>query len=111
MVGVASGMAELDIDGDDGGAPESPAELAALGIDDAERTQLAQLYSGPPKVRAASMASDLRTYLGTGWPLDRARGEPMQATPRRTLLFRICALDPDRGPPLGITRLTEIIGG
>src|SRR5262249_8323876 len=33
------------IDGDDAGAPESPAELAALGIDAAERTQLAQLYN------------------------------------------------------------------
>jgi RHS repeat-associated protein len=45
MVGVTGGMAELDIDGNDSGAPESPAELAALGIDAAERTQLAQLYS------------------------------------------------------------------
>ncbi len=44
LVGESGGMAELDIDGNDAGAPESPAELAALGIDAAERTQLAQLY-------------------------------------------------------------------
>jgi hypothetical protein len=35
-------MADLDIDGS--GNPASPAALAALGITDAERTQLAQTY-------------------------------------------------------------------
>lgn len=45
LVGVTAGMAELDIDGNDGGNPESAGELAALGIDAAERTQLAGLYS------------------------------------------------------------------
>jgi RHS repeat-associated protein len=45
LVGVTGGMADLDIDGNDSGAPESPVELAALGIDAAERTELATLYS------------------------------------------------------------------
>jgi RHS repeat-associated protein len=44
LVGNGGGMADLDIDRD-GGAPESPAELAALGIDAAERTALAGLYT------------------------------------------------------------------
>ena len=45
LVGVdGGGLAELDIDGDDAGAPESQGELAALGIDAAERTELAQAY-------------------------------------------------------------------
>ncbi len=43
IVGVTSGMAELDVDGS--GAPASPAALAALGISNDERIRLAQLYA------------------------------------------------------------------
>jgi hypothetical protein len=42
ILSVTSGMADLDIDGS--GNPASVAALAALGISDAERTQLAQTY-------------------------------------------------------------------
>ncbi|WP_295433562.1 PKD domain-containing protein [uncultured Thiodictyon sp.] len=43
VVGVTGAMADLDTDG--GGSADSPAVLAALGIDDAERVKLAQIYS------------------------------------------------------------------
>jgi hypothetical protein len=43
VVGVTSGMADLDLDGD--GRPDSATSLASLGISDAERQQLASLYS------------------------------------------------------------------
>jgi len=43
IVSVTDGRADLDIDGS--GAPASPAALAALGVTDAERAQLAELYA------------------------------------------------------------------
>ena len=43
IVSVTNGVAEVDIDGD--GLAEAPATLAALGITDAERSQLATLYT------------------------------------------------------------------
>ncbi|MBI5783125.1 MAG: hypothetical protein HZA69_05245, partial [Gammaproteobacteria bacterium] len=43
ILGVAGGLANLDIDGSN--APASAAQLAALGVTDAERAQLASLYS------------------------------------------------------------------
>ena len=43
IVSVTGGIAELDIDGD--GLAEAPTTLAALGITDAERSQLATLYT------------------------------------------------------------------
>jgi RHS repeat-associated protein len=42
VVAVMNGMAELDVSGD--GQAETAAELAKLGVDDAERTKLAELY-------------------------------------------------------------------
>ena len=42
VVGVAGGLAELDLDGD--GSADSGAALTELGIDDAERAKLAGLY-------------------------------------------------------------------
>jgi len=42
ILSATSGLADLDIDGS--GTPASPAALAALGITDAERQQLAALY-------------------------------------------------------------------
>ena len=42
ILSITNGMADLDIDGS--GNPASAAALAALGITDAERTQLAQTY-------------------------------------------------------------------
>ncbi|MEM7483436.1 MAG: hypothetical protein AAF481_19920, partial [Acidobacteriota bacterium] len=43
LVGVSGSLADLDLDGD--GQPEDAADLQALGIDAAERTELASLYS------------------------------------------------------------------
>ena len=43
VVGLANGMAEIDVDGS--GAAADAATLAALGITDAERTELASLYT------------------------------------------------------------------
>jgi RHS repeat-associated protein len=43
VVGVGGGLADLDVDGD--GRPDEAATLLALGIDDAERRQLALLYA------------------------------------------------------------------
>jgi hypothetical protein len=42
ILSTTAGMADLDIDGS--GNPATPAALAALGVTDAERTQLAQTY-------------------------------------------------------------------
>ncbi|HEV2815303.1 MAG TPA: RHS repeat-associated core domain-containing protein, partial [Solirubrobacteraceae bacterium] len=42
IVGKANGRAQLDVDGD--GAADPPAEVGALGIDDAELAKLAELY-------------------------------------------------------------------
>lgn len=42
VLDVVGGLAELDVSGS--GSPASPADLAALGITDAERQQLASLY-------------------------------------------------------------------
>ncbi len=43
ILGVTGGLADLDIDGS--GTPAGSMALAALGVTDAERTQLAVLYS------------------------------------------------------------------
>jgi len=43
LLGIAAGLAELDIDGD--GQADSVAALAALGISDQERSRLAALYA------------------------------------------------------------------
>jgi RHS repeat-associated protein len=43
IVGIGNGVANLDVDGD--GRPDDAATLLALGIDDAERRQLALLYA------------------------------------------------------------------
>jgi hypothetical protein len=45
IVGVSGAVADLDIDGNDAGAAEDATELAALGIDAAERGKLAELYA------------------------------------------------------------------
>jgi RHS repeat-associated protein len=42
ILGTSNGMADLDLNGD--GASDDPASLAALGVTDAERQQLAALY-------------------------------------------------------------------
>jgi hypothetical protein len=71
--------------------------------------ELAQTYEGRPKVRAATMARELRDYLGAGWLLDRKRGATFPAKPRRMLMFDICMTDPERPPPTSISRLLTII--
>jgi RHS repeat-associated protein len=43
VLGITAGLADLDTDGD--GFTDNPAQLAALGITDAERARLAQLYA------------------------------------------------------------------
>ncbi len=48
IVGETGGMADLDVTGD--GAADTGAPLTALGITDAERTQLAASYAGNPSL-------------------------------------------------------------
>jgi hypothetical protein len=71
--------------------------------------ELAATYDGPMMARVTLLAQELRTYITTGWPHDRHRGEPYPASQRRSLMFRICMVEPARSPPTGISRLHEIM--
>jgi hypothetical protein len=71
--------------------------------------ELAATYDGAVMARVTMLAHDLRSYVATGWPHDRRRGEPCPPSRRRILMYRVCMADPGRKPPLGISRLHGII--
>jgi RHS repeat-associated protein len=73
IVGVAGGLAEIDVDGD--GIAEDEGSLAALGIDAAERARLAELYPvGTSLWRAQTTHfSPLDLNFPFGRPLDAIR--------------------------------------
>ncbi|MCB1765327.1 MAG: hypothetical protein KDJ22_04575 [Candidatus Competibacteraceae bacterium] len=73
ILSVANGMAVLDLDGQ--GTPASTARLAEFGITDAERTQLATLYTPGQSLWRAQMAHLSIWDTNLGW------GPPPDATP------------------------------
>jgi YD repeat-containing protein len=88
VVGVASGMADLDLDGD--GAIDGASSLSTLGITDDERTRLARLY--PTGQSLWRVAISHFTPLDLNW----AYGPPRDATPPPDQDPEVIVDDPDK---------------
>ena len=81
VLGVTGGAADLDVDGD--GVADTGAALAALSITDAERQQLAGLYS--PRPEPVAGADPALHPLGLQLALRRRRTTPCRRTRTRDL--------------------------
>ncbi|MEA3209504.1 MAG: hypothetical protein QOE70_2561 [Chthoniobacter sp.] len=77
LLAINAGLADLDADGDSNA--DDPAELAALGITDAERTALAQHYTAPKSLWRTPMLHFSPNDLN--WPPSTGRG-PQQGPPK-----------------------------
>jgi RHS repeat-associated protein len=71
IVGMSGGLADLDIDGD--GNAEDAATLAALGIDQPEREELAALYVSGTELWRAPL--DHLSPIDGNWPFGAGPGE------------------------------------
>ncbi len=90
VVAIAAGLAEIDLDGD--GAAESPSELLAAGIDEAERRKVGALYHAGESLWRVEL-----THFSP-WDYNYPYGPPPGAKPakakkpRKGFLGALCSL-------------------
>jgi RHS repeat-associated protein len=86
ITSISSGMANIDLSGD--GAPESIADLAAIGIDANERESLAALYAAGAELWRARV-SHFSTY-DLNWPPEENGESPEARAERKRLRNSKC---------------------